>query len=381
MASKSSVLLVTKESETKSSVLSALQTSGRLEPAGVCPSLHELVAELDQDAAHAALIDIDPQPDTMLKDLERISMRFASTRFVVLSSELRNELVLEAMQAGARHFVLKHSISSDLEGVLRRLLPNVESFVGHGSVISVFSVSGGCGGTTLAINLANEMQLATSAPALVVDMDVSYGSVASYLGLKGEFGIADVLASPDRIDAEFVHTTAVSHSEKLFALVSPASINLTSPTPLAHSHLSEALKACKDAYGHTVVDAPRVSMEVAATLAGASKVVVVVFQLTVKDLRMARATCAALEESGVPREKIVALANRFRKRGEMISLEEARNALPEITVETASNDYRSAILGLNYGQPLAQAAPRSLLRRDIQRLSAKFANSSLTRSS
>ena len=65
----------------------------------------------------------------------------------------------------------------------------------------------------------------------------------------------------------------------------------------------------------------------------------------------------------------------------MITLEETRKALRDITVETARNDYRSAILSLNYGQPLAKAAPRSLLRRDIQRLAAKFTNSSLTRNS
>jgi Flp pilus assembly CpaE family ATPase len=322
MTLQSGVLLVTKEPRTENLVLSALQKGQNLQLAGVCRALQELPERLDQAPAVLALVDIDPRPGEVLKELDGIATRFRETRFVVLSSELRNDLVLEAMQAGARHFILKDSMASGLLDVLERLAPGPAApRQAQGSLITILSASGGCGATTIAINLASELQLSNGEPALVVDLDSSYGAVAAYLDVKGRYGIADLLASPGRIDAELVRSTALSYSEKLRVLLSPASIHLASPPPMDYALLDDAMKACKSAYHHTVVDAPRVPLDVAAVLAKASKITLMVLQLTVKDLRMAKAMWAALSEREVPRGKVMALVNRFRKRRALVTLE------------------------------------------------------------
>lgn len=371
-------MLVTRDPAIESAVAAALNGSQRLESAGVYPGLQDLLNRLERAPAPAVLVDIDPQPGEILRSLEGIAGRFAGTRFVVLSNELRNDLVMEAMQAGARHFVVKQSIASDLAGILQRLLPEtVTNTTADNTLIAVLSVSGGCGATTLAVNLANEIQLARKEPVLLVDLDASYGAVADYLDLKGQFGIADVLTSPGRIDAELIRSTAIVQSENLSLLVSPATVNFSKPAPLDFTLLEDTLRACKQAYSFTVIDAPRVSMDVAATLAAACKLTLIVFQLTVKDLRLAKAIGTALAERGVPREKLLGVANRFQKRNQMVGLEDARKALRDISIEAISNDFPSSILGINYGQPLSRAAPRSALRRDFEKLACRFYRNSL----
>ncbi len=97
-----------------------------------------------------------------------------------------------------------------------------------------------------------------------------------------------------------------------------------------------------------------------------------ILQLTVKDIAMARLMLSALKERGVFAEALTVVINRHQKRQTMVTLEDVRTTLGEIPLTCIGNDYRSAIKGLNYGQPLAEAAPRSALRREVRVLAEKF---------
>jgi len=85
----------------------------------------------------------------------------------------------------------------------------------------------------------------------------------------------------------------------------------------------------------------------------------------VKDVRIARSMLDALQERGVTR--VVPLANRVA-RGAAVSVADASRALRDLPVRTLRNDYASAIEGFNFGKPLAEAAPKSVLRRDLTEL-------------
>jgi pilus assembly protein CpaE len=361
---KSHVFLVTSDPQTASAVCSSLDSIGHFKTDGVCRDLDELVARLEEDPGIGVLVDIDPEPRRGLSQLDPVISQFPDTRFIVLSSEYSAELVLEAMQVGARHFVRKQSIAPELAGALRRLMPVSTKDGKRGSIITLLSASGGCGTTTLAINLANELHLASKEPALLVDLDSDYGALATYLGVEGQYGIRDVLADRTRIDAQLVNTTTVAYSNGLHVLINPASTELADSAPLEYDNLAPALEACKEAYHHIVIDAPRVPMAVAAKLAQASVLTLVVFQLNVKEVQATRRILLALPSQA----RVFPLANRHRKRKSMVSLKEAETALGGVTLEHVGNDFRAAIRGLNYGKPLSDAAPRSVLRRDLRRL-------------
>jgi pilus assembly protein CpaE len=375
------VWLLTIDPKTIGSVRAALQGIEGLAASGVCSDLQELTANLERLEIPAVVVDIDAEPSRMLHELEPIITRFTHTRFVVLSSRFSNELILEAMQAGARHFVLKQAIDTDLPGVLRRLTsgPGRAGVRAEerGEVITILSGGGGCGATTLAVNLANEMHLLTSAPALVVDMDPTYGSVATYLGLGGEFGVADVMNRYGALDPQLIRTTALAFSEGLHALISPASVNFSHPAELSFEQVEEVLMAFKRAYARTVIDAPRLSMDAAARLASGSCCTLIIGQLCVKDIRTARAISAALVERGVPAHTLKFVAGRYTKRG-MLSRDDAEKGLGGLEMELICNDFRSANHSMNVGEPLAKVSPRSGLRLDIQRLASAI-NSRLPR--
>ena len=374
MSTQTQVALMTPDPSVAAAVSTALQSNGHVLAGPALRDTRDLTAQLARSASPIVLVDLDPHPQETLRQLERIVARFPALRFVAVAGTVQNDLLLEAMQAGIRRVVAKPAMAAELAGVLDRLTmtePPAEPEP-TGEVLTVLSASGGCGATTLAVNLAEELALLQKEPTLLLDLDCSYGAVSSYLGLTPSYA-ADHVLNSDAIDEQLIRSTASMHNERIHVLASPASVSLADGVPLRFEQLERAVDSARRAYGRTVIDAPRVSIETAATLVAKSAHTLLVFQLTVKDLRMARATLDALRQRGVDTGSVIPVANRYVKR-QMISLDDAAKALGGVAADIAHvrNDYTPAITGLNYGQTLSEAGPRSAIRKDLQDLLSRL---------
>jgi len=371
MSESNEIVLVTEDQETENALRALIGQSENFGDLVVCGDMRSLGGQLEIASVPIVLVDIDSNPVRRLEELEPIVNRNLGSRFVVLAKELQGDVMVRAMQAGIRHIQLKDRVSDELMEVLNRLISATPS-QRTGSAITVLSAGGGAGCTTLVVNLANELQLTTSEPVLIVDLDYAYGAVATYLELDGQYGVVDILQHEKDIDAELIETTSVRHSDSIRVLLSPATVKSSPYIPLGPQRLGEMLSACKQGHRFTIFDAPRVPMDVAASLAHASEVTLVVFQPAVKDIRVARGLLSDLADRGVPAERLKPIMNRYRKRREMIGVEEAQKALGGVAPLCVSNDYASASRGINYGQLLSATAPRSALRKDFVELASQF---------
>jgi pilus assembly protein CpaE len=378
------ILVVTGERETERAVAAACEEAAQ-PLAAVCPTLGLLPERLQaQGTALVALVlvDADPQPLAALAAIEPLVSRFPQARFVILCRELSSAIVLEAMQVGARHCLAKASIAAELPGVIRRLGRDLAPADPRGKwgergergcVVSVLSASGGCGATTLAINLAEELRLETGRRVLLVDLDRHYGAISTFLGIHGRYGVADVLSHAGMVDPQLVDSTAAVYSEGLQVLLSPASVDFGAPAPMPLERADALLAGCRAASAYTVVDAPRVPPDAAALIANSSDLALIVLELTVVDVRGARALLTALTDRGVPLARVLVLANRCRRRNPMLALEDARDALQGVELVAIGNDFEGALRSMNYGRPLAEVAPRSVIRRDLRALLPRIA--------
>ncbi|MEA3226490.1 MAG: hypothetical protein U9Q07_11115, partial [Planctomycetota bacterium] len=163
-------------------------------------------------------------------------------------------------------------------------------------------------------------------------------------------------------------SSAYTYKEDFHVLTSPASPESPGTRALEYENLPCALEACRQVYGYTVIDAPRLPREVAIELGKLSDVVVVVFQLTVKDVNSTRSIVSSLTEAGIARERIIPLANRVRKRGPLVRFEDTKRALGLSSCRAIRSDWRKAMKSVNNAQPLAEAVRRSGLRKDVREL-------------
>lgn len=371
------VLLITHDEHARDTVQSVLQSASPPRTANVFDGLAPLRARLASAAGAGeqslALVDIDADPKYTLFEMSRIVAAHPRVRFIAVSRAFDEKLILDAMQAGARHILRKAEIQAELLTVLENLLSHgPQESKRPGIVLSVFSCSGGCGATTVAVNVANELRLATEGRALVVDLDVHYGAAASYLGVKGRYGVGSLLNRQEPIDRHLIQTTAVSHCDGLDLLLSPASAEADAGAGLHPANLLAALEVCRETYDHVVLDAPRVSRKEMLDLASVSQMSLLVFQLTVRDVQFAGSTIAYLTDHGIPRERILPLANRVRRRGCLLRLEDGERVIGAGRLCAIRSDWAKAIRGVDRGRLLAEIARRSGLRRDYRRLVAKI---------
>ena len=366
MSIRNGVLLMTSDAAVTSAVNRALATNGHVLTAASARDPRELFARLTAEPAPVALVDLDPQPEQTLVQIERIVERFPQTRFVALSNSIESDLLMQAMQAGVRRVLPKLSIPTELTAILNRISPHESAGAGPaGDVITLLSASGGCGSTTVAANLAAELVARRAGDStLLVDLDTYHGSLATYFGLTPQYAIDHILHYERGVDTELIRSTATVHGPQLHLLASPASMRPPRTQPLNFERLRDFVAIASRAYRYTILDAPRLPSDVTATLVSSSTSVLLMFQLTVKDLRVARGILDALDDLGISRSHLLPVANRFGKRPP-ISLEEAGRVLGGLRVRYLRNDFSAALEGINYGRPLAQASPKSLLRRDL----------------
>ncbi|MHC4117927.1 MAG: AAA family ATPase [Planctomycetota bacterium] len=376
MRSGIELLLVTKEQATVNAVEcvlveSVVEESKDFTLAGVYQDLSQVRSCLSDRKAQVIIVDIDPDPDKILRDVRTICDIAPSTPVVIVSSSLTKELVLQAMRTGAKHFLDKKTLGAELlEGLQTLIVDNRKSQTSSNSrVIPVFSASGGCGATTVAINLASELRLLSPRGILAIDLDGCYGAVSSYLGIESQYGIADVLTPKKNvIDEHLIRSSAYTYREDFHVLTSPASAKSPGSRLLQYENLPRALEACRQVYEYTVIDAPRLPQTAAVELGKLSDIVVIVFQLTVKDVSTTRSIVSSLTESGIARERIIPLANRVKKRGPLVRFEDTKRALGLSSCISIRSDWRKAMKSINHARPLAEAVRRSGLRRDIREL-------------
>ncbi len=373
MTGQVAVLLMSRDASLADRVERALSSNGhRLET----PPLHDL-RDLARRATHhdgaIVLIDADDPGASALYELDRLGIgdQLPRTRFIALAEQVRQELLLEAMQAGVRHVICKNEMDAELEKAIDRLTPVLRTSERRGQVVTVLSAGGGCGATTVALNTARELS-AEGQPSLLIDLDTAYGALGAYLGAESRFGVADVLGRDGPFDGQLIQSSAVWPNAELHLLASPATTHPYEPRPVEYKRLGGLLDACRTVYEATVIDAPRVPIDVASELVTASDHTFLVLQLTVKDLHSARRVITALERRAGRSDRIRALVSRHGRRHQMIGTDEAVRVLGRIPLVYVRNDYRSAIRGLNYGKPLADVAPRSNLRRDLQSIVAQM---------
>jgi pilus assembly protein CpaE len=226
---------------------------------------------------------------------------------------------------------------------------------------------GGCGATTIAVELATVLsQRAGQAQRVaLVDLNLADGSAAAYLGATANMMLAEASASPDRIDTALLDVFATRVGETLDLLAAPRDPKAFAK--VTQTSVCRLLEMAAKVYDWIVIDLPRHHQPWTLDVLAGSDEVLVVSELTVPALLSARALAAEVEAelSGGAQPRII--LNRLASRvfGPAPSLAEAEKALQRKADGGITSDWEAAAASVNLGGSISHHRPRSKIVRDI----------------
>jgi pilus assembly protein CpaE len=296
------------------------------------------------DAPAVLVVDVRPHHD-LAPWLVELRKRQPGLAVVLIVSMLDAKFMLEAMRAGIKECLPDPVSPQTLGEAVRRLVVG-EHPERAGNLVAFVGAKGGVGTTTLAANTAAAASKTAGAPALLMDLHVTRGDVAVFMGAEARFSVLDALENLHKVDESFLAGLVEKSSSGVHVL---ASSSRTTPIDVPASAVRTLLDFAARRYRLTVVDVPRTDLAALDALDSASTIALVTTQ-ELSSVRAAAVTAALLRQRyGSQRLKV--LINRYDKNSTVSSKDVAR-VIGEPIAHVILSDYRVAVEAVNLGRPI-----------------------------
>ena len=335
-------------------------------------------AEALGSGATAVLIDLDSETAEGLAALREVGRRCPGVRALVASSAREPELILQAMRAGATDFLSlpldPMALAESLARTTSRAAVEAAPTGHRGRVISFLGAKGGCGATTVAVNVAVGVcrSAAESRRSVVLlDLDAPGGDVAAMLKLEQAYSLTDVAASLHRLDMDLLSSMSMRHDSGLICLGAAGDAGkpaaAAAPDP---DQMTGIVSFLRDHFDLVVLAGGSLG-EADMAAVNQAHLVHMVTTLDFLALRRAQGMIGRLREYGVTGDSLRVIVNRV-ERGADLSVSDAHQALDAAVACSIPDDPRAAQQAVNEGVP-AVAAGKGRLQAALQEYAARIA--------
>ncbi len=334
------------------------------------------------------------EPDIVLMDINmpgvdgisattRISSRLPHTAVIMMSVQNEPDYLRRSMLAGAREFLSKpFSLDELVESIrhvhqLSQATRRVTTDTGGGGVattggrgrraqiITVFSLKGGVGRSTVATNLAVALRHHGDREVALVDANLLYGDIGVMLNVTDNKTIADIVRNFQTLDRDMVSDILVTHSSGVKVLLAP-------PDPQAGEqvsaeHMRQVLQHLQAMMDFIVIDTRPSFDEVTLTLLDHSDQILLVLTLELTAIKGAKQYLELSDLLGYDSDKVRLVLNRATVQAGIPIADVAGSLKGEIWVKLP-DDPLLALRAINEGVPLVQSAPGAPLAREIEAL-------------
>jgi pilus assembly protein CpaE len=244
-------------------------------------------------------------------------------------------------------------------------------------LILVAKSRGGVGATSVAVNLALELQkgrrvFGTGARRRValVDFDVQFGNVGSFLDLEDRGGALELLRLAEEPDPQAVRNAMLTHSSGLKVLVAP---RMAVPLEaLDIRRVESILSALMAEYDYVVADLPPALVPWLEPLLVRAMRLLMVSDLAVPSIACTRRVLDLMREDNpeLPAEIVVS-----RERKPLIQRKVHREAATAIGLPLTHwlpDEPKLARQALDRGEPLALLAPRCAWTKSVRQIATSI---------
>jgi pilus assembly protein CpaE len=338
-------------------------------PPARCDSLASALAVMQKQPTELLILPIRAAAGSEKLSLEVMMRDVASLAVIGTSAESSADVVLNAMRSGISEFLMSQASAEELTGAIQRLERRWAMAPVRGEITAIFTPKGGQGGTTVAVNLAHAIARKRGKRVVVVDLVIGLGDVALQLNLRPEYDIGELAQKMDRIDRDLIQSVAAVGPDGLSVLAATDRLDLA---PILTGDLITALlNQCRQTYEHTVVDCEHAfDPRTVATLDAADRILLVA-QLQVSSLVVAKRSLNIFRELGYDDDKIHVVINREGST-KVVNITEAQKVLGRKIDGRIPNDFQTASDAQAQGVPFLRHAAGSALAKSYDTLAARF---------
>jgi pilus assembly protein CpaE len=274
------------------------------------------------------------------------------------------KLILRSLQIGADLFVDQAELETALEAAISRLRIKQGVKAPTGRLLALLSVSGGCGSSTLAVNIAAVLAKEHGKSSLI-DLNSSMGDLGVLLDLKPQHTLADVCRNETRVDRAMLEKMLLRHAAGIHLLAAPPQFE--DVRVLTARGIGKALSIARRLFPVVVVDLEDCFHDDQVVVLQQATGILLVCRLDFTSLRNTRRILDHLHGLDVPRKRIKVVINQFGRPNEL-PVDEAEGALGERLNSFVPYDPRVINAANNSGVPAVLKDPSHKLAQSIIQL-------------
>ena len=262
---------------------------------------------------------------------------------------------VKGFEAGADDYIAKPSeileLVARINALLRRSETTEQPVTSRESAqtISVFSLRGGAGVSTISVNLAAGLASLWGMPVALVDMVATLGQTALFLNQSLHNTWADLCKMKvEEIEQDLVLSAMLSHASRVRTLASPArpeQSELLTPEKTAR-----VLDILRDSFPYMVLDLPHDLSERSLVALDRSNIILVIAQPEIASIRAASIALETFDTLHYKDKKIYIILNwTFSRNGLALKdIERLLKSKIDLSLPYAADDF---IPALNFGKP------------------------------
>lgn len=301
------------------------------------------------------------------------NIRLLTDKLVITSTDYSTDTIVKAMRLGAREFLPKPIIKSDLERVVTLLSkPESEQELSASKIITVYSNKGGIGKTTIAANLAAELAKTTHDKVALVDLNLQLGDISTFLNLNPGFDVAYVIKNLiDKKEDTLLKAFEKYKDTKLYVLSDPNYIEQSeSITP---SQIENLFRVLRKTFPYIVVDMSSNIDPNSLKILDCSDLILFTTIVNIPAIRNAQRCLNLFKSRRYQADKVKIIINRFMENDE-ITIEDIETTLGEKIYWKIPNNYFSIMESINKGLTVSEVNTNSNIADSFRNLASKISD-------
>jgi len=304
-------------------------------------------------------------------------------KIILIASDISAAGLHQLMRHGADDFVPSPPPKDAIGDALARMRSDAEKVVAQapaakkrrrGMILPVYGVAGGVGSSTFAVNLAWEMAIhdkKSSIKVAILDLNFQSGSVSTYLDLGFRESVSEMLNNIENLDADMFAESLTSFKSRLAVLTAPPEIF---PLDIIKGNdVDTILSFARESYDFVIVDMPTTLVDWSANVLQMAETYFAIMELDMRSAQNMMRFLRVLKAEELPEEKLQFALNFAPAFTDLNGKARAKRFSESLGIDInilLPDGGKQVLAASDQGRPLADAAPKNPLRKEIRKIAA-----------